>query len=178
MKVVVLYGSPKKTGNSATLAKKVLEGLNTHDNDITEFWLNDMTIKSCQACQACHKTNKCVISDDMQGVYPAIEAANVVVFASPIYWWHLSSQMKLCLDRLTAMLTPQDKLKALLGKKVVALITFSYEHCAQAAIDMFQEWVTWINVDLSLLPYCSRTEGHASDNSIAMQKAFDIGASL
>jgi multimeric flavodoxin WrbA len=60
--------------------------------------------------------------DDMQNLYPALEQAEVILFAVPIYWWHMNAQTKLCIDRLTALLSPDDKLPALEGKRIVLVV--------------------------------------------------------
>lgn len=94
MHILVLQGSPRKQGNTATLTHKVVDGLAAAgQTDVHEFWLNDMTIHPCQACFTCHKTGRCIFEDDMQQLYPEFSWADLVLFAVPIYWWHMSAQM-------------------------------------------------------------------------------------
>ena len=71
--------------------------------DVREFWLNDLAIRPCQGCFRCAGESPCIIDDDMQQIYPEFAAADLVVFATPIYWWHMNAQMKLCIDRMTAI---------------------------------------------------------------------------
>jgi multimeric flavodoxin WrbA len=124
--VLVLYGSPRKDGNTSVLAKRLVEALKESGTQgIREFWLNEFTIRPCQGCFRCRPNHRCIVEDDIQAIYPAVEAARAVVFAIPIYWWHMAAQVKLCLDRFTALLS-DDKLPALAGKDVVVIVAYKH----------------------------------------------------
>jgi multimeric flavodoxin WrbA len=183
MQVLVLQSSPRKNGNTATLVERFLAGMvaeGTHDvraRDVREFWLNDLDIRPCQGCFRCAGESSCIIDDDMQQIYPEIVAADLVVFATPIYWWHMNAQMKLCIDRMTALLEEGDTLPALTGKHVVLVVTYNFEDCARATKGMFKDFVDWINVKLDVIEYCSR-EGHVSGCESKLKEAFDLGQKL
>jgi putative NADPH-quinone reductase len=113
----------------------------------------------------------------MQQIYPELVAADLVVFAMPIYWWHMNAQMKLCIDRMTALLAEGDTLPALTGKRVVLVVTYNFEDCAQATKGMFEDFENWINVKLDVLEYCSRKE-HVSGCEPKLEEAFDLGQEL
>ena len=183
MKVLVLQASPKKNGNTATLVERFLAGLvaeRAHDvraHDVHRFWLNDLTIRPCQGCFRCAGESPCVIDDDMQQIYPELVAADLVVFATPIYWWHMNAQMKLCIDRMTALLAEGDTLPALTGKHVVLVVAYNFEDCAKATKGMFKDFEDWIDVKLDVLEYCSRKE-HVSKCEPKLEEAFDVGEDL
>jgi len=183
VQVLVLQSSPRKNGNTAVLVERFLAGLvegGTHDvcaRDVHEFWLNDLDIRPCQGCFLCVGESSCIIDDDMQQIYPEIVAADLVVFATPIYWWHMNAQMKLCIDRMTALLGEGDTLPALTGKHVVLVVTYNFEDCAQATKGMFKDFVDWIDVKLDVIEYCSREE-HVSGCESKLKEAFDLGQKL
>jgi multimeric flavodoxin WrbA len=178
MRVLVLQGSPRKQGNTATLAHKIVEGLSgVAETDIHEFWLNDMTIHPCQGCFTCLRSGRCVFEDDMQQLYPEFGWADLVVFAVPIYWWHMNAQMKLCFDRMTALLTKDDRLGSLVGKHLVLVVGYNFRHCAQATLSMFEEFKTWIDVRVDVIEYCAH-DGPASAAQDKLVKAFDLGRRL
>ncbi len=178
MRVLVLQSSPRKNGNTAALVERFLAGLTAgRTHEVHEFWLNDLSIRPCQGCFRCAREPSCVIADDMQQIYPELAAADLVVFATPIYWWHMNAQMKLCIDRMTALLREGDTLPALTGKHIVLVVTYNFEDCAQATKRMFKDFEGWIHVKLDVLEYCSR-EGHVSGCASKLQEAFELGQRL
>ena len=101
MKAVIVEASPRRDGSSVTIARSFIRGLRDGgEADITELFLNDMDVKPCIGCWKCMEMREpgCVIDDDMVGVYPLLRAADLIVFATPIYWWHIAGQMKVFLD--------------------------------------------------------------------------------
>ncbi len=179
MKTLVLQGSPRKEGNTATLTRRFLSGLESPDGavEITELWLNDLNIRPCKACFQCAGRSRCVIMDDMQRIYPAIESSQLIVFAVPIFWWHMNAQTKLCIDRLTALLSPEDKLPALANKHLVLVVSYNYRSCAECTIRMFEEFKEWIGVRLDILEHCAK-DGHVSSAGQTLQKAYQLGKDI
>ena len=178
MKVLVLQASPRKNGNTAALVERFLAGLVAeHAHDVCEFRLNDLDIRPCQGCFRCAGESSCIIEDDMQQIYPELVAADLVVFATPKYWWHMNAQMKLCIDHMTALLAEGDTLPALTGKHVLLAVTYNFEDCAQATKGMFRDFEGWINVKLGVIEYCSR-EAHVSEYESKLEEAFNLGQKL
>ena len=96
-KVVAIYGSPRRGGNSEILLNNFLEEL---DNaEVRRFFLNEMRFLPCQECENIRKDGKCKIEDDMQKLYPEIENADLVVVASPVFFGSVSAQIKMMIDR-------------------------------------------------------------------------------
>ena len=102
MKMLVLLGSPRKGGNSETLARKVGEAMEKEGWTVDYIRLNDLQLRSCQGCGGCEKTGVCVVKDDMTGVYEAVDAADRILLVSPVYFYGLSGQAKICGDRFQA----------------------------------------------------------------------------
>ena len=183
MKVLVLQASPRKNGNTAALVERFLAGLieggsrDVRARDVHRFWLNDLDIRPCQGCFRCAGEPSCVIDDDMQRIYPELVAADLVVFATPIYWWHMNAQMKLCIDRMTALLAEGDTLPALTGKHIVLVVTYNFRDCAEATKGMFKDFEDWIDVKLDVIEYCSR-EAHVSKCESKLEEAFGLGQKL
>lgn len=103
--IVVLNGSPRKKGNTSELARAFAEGAEGAGHRVTEFFLNGMSIHGCLGCFGGGKdpAHPCVQSDDMDSVYAAYREADVVVLASPLYYWGISGQLKIAFDRLFAV---------------------------------------------------------------------------
>lgn len=92
-KILILNGAGKRNGNTAALIKSFREGAEAAGHEIKEFFLQNMNIHSCLDCQGCARKpigdpQPCVQKDDMQQVYDAYAESDVVVFATPVYWFN------------------------------------------------------------------------------------------
>lgn len=102
MKFLVVLGSPRKGGNSETLARKVAEAVESEGGRTEYIRLNDLNIRPCQGCGGCEKSGNCVIDDDMTAIYRALDDADRILLVSPVYFYGLSAQCKIFGDRLQA----------------------------------------------------------------------------
>lgn len=102
MKVLGIYGSPRKGGNSDQLLDKALEGSQAAGGEILKVYARDLKMCGCLECGGCDDTGKCVVDDDMQSVYPLLREAKVIFLASPIFFYGLTAQAKLLIDRSQA----------------------------------------------------------------------------
>jgi len=104
-KIVVLNGSPRRNGNTSALVKKFTEGAESVGNTVTEFFLDRMNINGCKGCFGGHSSRECpcVQKDDMAQIYPAVKECDVIVLASPLYYWNMSGQVRTAVDRLFAL---------------------------------------------------------------------------
>ena len=119
MKLIGIDGSPRKDGNTEKLVRKILAGAVEAGAQIEYLKLADLTIDYCMGCGACRATGECVMKDDMDRVYDALQVSDVIVLGSPIYAWQVSGNTKVFMDRLCRLLTPQYKSR-LDGPKKIA----------------------------------------------------------
>jgi len=107
LKTVALHGSARIGGDTDTLTEHVLRGLRESCRlEETHFRPIEMNIAHCKACMHCATGSNCIIDDDMQRVYPAFSAADVVVIATPMFWGYMTSPLKTLFDRLEALASP------------------------------------------------------------------------
>ena len=100
-RVLILSSSPRKNGNSDTLCHNFASGAKDSGNEVVEIFINDKNINYCKACAYCEKHNGvCIIKDDMVDIIKEIFVSDVIVFASPVYFYSISGQMKTFIDRL------------------------------------------------------------------------------
>jgi len=119
--LTLLLGSPRIGGNSEKLADALAEGAKEKGYEIRKVHLATLDIKGCTDCRKCWSTGKpCVQNDDMDKVYPEIEAASVVAFVSPLYFYSWSSQIKPAWDRLIPYYMP-GALRTVPAKKAILL---------------------------------------------------------
>lgn len=104
-KIIVLNGSPRPKGNTAGLIKAFVEGAEEAGHSVTTFPLDSMNIKGCKGCFGGGKNpaSPCAQRDDMDAIYPVYAEADIVVLASPLYFWNLSGQLRTAFDRLFAV---------------------------------------------------------------------------
>ena len=98
-KVLIISTSPRKNGNSEALSDAFMNGAKDGGNIVEKISLYDKTIGFCKGCLACQKTGRCVIHDDADTIAQKMLTADVLVFATPIYYYEMSGQMKTMLDR-------------------------------------------------------------------------------
>lgn len=104
-KIVVLNGSPRKNGNTSALVREFSKGAESTGNTVTVFFLGDMDIHGCKGCFGGHSSRECpcVQKDDMDKIYPVVRESDIVVLATPLYYWNMSGQLRTAVDRLFAL---------------------------------------------------------------------------
>jgi multimeric flavodoxin WrbA len=103
MKILVILGSPRKNGNSESIARLVSDRVQHYlGGSVDVVWLAKRKIAPCIGCGGCAETGLCVIKDDMGELYPVLDAADIILLASPTYFYGLSAQTKAFIDRIQA----------------------------------------------------------------------------
>ncbi|MCF8069683.1 MAG: flavodoxin family protein [Desulfobacterales bacterium] len=188
-KILILIGSPRKTGNSFTLAEQIIKGAEASGAECETVYLNDLNIRPCQACEQCQTGDvfSCSINDDMQALYPKIIEADGFVIATPVYWFNMSSQTKLFMDRFLMMIN-MDKFDGgspgpFDGKKTVIALSYADEDpftsgCINA-LRTFQDAFAYAGPVISDFVYGQADKpGEIKSNLTLMEKAVEAGKSL
>ncbi|MGD6806316.1 MAG: flavodoxin family protein [Candidatus Bathyarchaeia archaeon] len=177
MKVLGLVGSPRKNSNTDLLVTEVLKGAAKKGHITEKVHLYSLKIDPCVDCKACKQGSfNCGLTDDMKQLYPKLEAADVIVFGTPLYWYGSSAKMKLLQDRLR----PYIASKRLRGKKAVLMVPS--EEGADACnhiVGIFNLSFKYLEVELVnvLLPKASeRAEIKKQPN--VLKEAYLIGKHL
>lgn len=110
-KVIVISTSLRKGSNSEMLADKFIEGAVLAGHEVEKISLIGKEIQFCKGCMACHKLMKCAIKDDVNDIMKKVLEADVVVWATPVYYYEMSGQMKTLIDRMNAMYTQNYKFR-------------------------------------------------------------------
>lgn len=180
MKVLAIQGSPRKNGNTSTLLQCYLQGIekNHHHAEIEIINVAEKDIQSCTGCQGCKNSQrKCVINDDMQEIYQSVLKADVLVLASPIYWWNITAQAKQFVDRLYALNYDQQ----FKGKKLVLLLTYVGEEPnsgTEIIKTMFKEICDYLEIDFTqVYGVCTGTVAF-NENYQEQDHAFNLGKAL
>lgn len=103
MNILVVTGSPRKGGNTEIMADVFAKAAKNAGHQVTLRKLSELTVKPCQACQYCFTHDGvCVQKDDMNSILKDLELTDLLVLASPIYWFDVSAQIKCFIDRMYA----------------------------------------------------------------------------
>jgi multimeric flavodoxin WrbA len=182
-KILVFMGSPRKNGNSAVLAKEAIAGAKAAGAQIESFFLHGMKINPCMACDACRrkKQNSCILKDDMAPLYPKIRQADAIVIATPVYWFTVSAQTKLFMDRWYAL--GGEEGYPFKGKKFGILLTYAdedpFRSGAVNALRTFQDAIRFVGAEITGMVYGSAWKaGEIRKNKSLLKKARQLGKDL
>jgi multimeric flavodoxin WrbA len=182
-RVLVFMGSPRVRGNSSILAEKAAEGAREAGAEVEVFRLAKMNIGPCLACEGCRKkgADGCVQKDDMKPLYAKIRGADAFVIAGPVYWFSISAQVKLFMDRLYAF--GAEEYRSLKGKKVGIILTYGdtdpFTSGAANALRSFQDAFAYVGASIKGLVYGSADKaGEIRANAGLMKEACDLGRRL
>ena len=182
-KIVIIKGSPRKKGNSCSLAESLVKGAKDNGAHVEEFFLQDMDIRPCNACNVCINQPKkgCIIDDDMQEIYVSLRSGDSIVIASPIYWFNISAQTKLFIDRLYGLIEPNRHV--LKDKRIGIILTYgdTNQHSSGAihAINSFKDTFRYIGAEITEIIHGSAMDaGEISQNQKLMDNAYQLGKKL
>jgi multimeric flavodoxin WrbA len=180
-RIVIIKGSPRQRGNSATLADQAAAGAREAGALVESFYLQNMNIQACDGCDACLDSGECIIPDDMQALYPKVLAADAIILASPIYWFNFTAQLKTCIDRWYALWNTQHD--AFRNKRFGIILTYGdsdlYTSGAINAIYTFETMARFLHSQIAGWVYGSLSNvGDAQKHPELMEQAFQLGKQL
>lgn len=191
-RILILEGSPRTGGNSSTLAARLADGARQAGAVVERVFLHGLNIRPCTACESCQGSleSDCVLSDDMQELYPKLRTADVLVYASPVYWFSVSAQLKLLMDRCFALTSTLpaadggfDTRLALKGKRLAVILTYGdrdpFSSGAVNALRMFQDMARYCGMEYAGMVYGSAlAAGEIAGNQELLAEAFGLGQRL
>jgi len=182
-KVLLFTSSPRKKSNSSILAREIGNGAKVNGARIKTVNLHQLMIKPCTACDKCHISDDrfCVLKDDMKNIYPQIVDAAAIIYASPVYWFTVSSQLKRFMDRCYALGGPSGY--ALKGKKTAAALSYGdadpFVSGAVNALRTLQDTFAYVDARFIGSVYCSAVcPGEVLKNKKLLRQAFALGKRL
>lgn len=150
MKIVILNGSPRPNGNTVAGIKAFMDGAEKGGHSIAQFDVYKMNIKGCLACEYCHANGKgvCAQKDDMTEIYEALQDAELLVLASPVYYFGFSGPLQSAITRLYALGYP-PKLK-----KSMLILSSGSENVYDGIIYAYKSSMEYIHVqDIGIYTY-------------------------
>ncbi len=166
MKIVVLNGSPRPKGNTAALIEAFKAGAESAGHQVTVLQVGTMAIGGCKGCEYCHTKGggTCIQKDDMEKVMPAYKDCDMIVFASPIYYFDVTAQLSAATQRVYAIGKPAKATKA-------ALLLSSASGFYDAAIAQYKGFNAYTGIqDLGI--FTATGEENKSEAKLAEIRAF------
>jgi len=181
LKIVAVHGSARRGGNTDILLERAIAGAKGEGVEVRLVRAAELKIAGCRGCEGCKETGRCVQRDDMQGIYDDFLAAGGYIFATPIYGWGPSGQIKLFLDRLYAIVGPLQR-RDRKDRKCAALITAfgaSDPSTADETVGMFRKICRYVRVDfVGELRATAQGKGEVLEKPDDLAKAEDLGRQL
>lgn len=155
MKVLILNGSPKKNGNTATAINEMINIFQEEGISVELVQIGSQSVRGCSSCGYCFKAGKCAVSDIVNELAPKLEEADALVIASPVYYASANSTLTACLDRLFYS-THFDK-----TMKVGASVVVCRRGGASAAFDQLNKYLTLSGMVVAGSQYWNSVHGNA-----------------
>ncbi|MBO4382039.1 MAG: flavodoxin family protein [Bacteroidales bacterium] len=176
-KIVVLSTSLRAGSNSQQLAEQFAEGAKAAGNEVEFITLRGKEIKFCVGCLACQKLGACVIKDDVPAIMESVLNADVVCWATPIYYYEMSGQMKTLIDRMNAMYPKDYKFRD------VYLLTAAAEDeefVPKRAETGLTGWIDcYLKSRLAGTLFCGGVPmPHSLDGNSKLQEAYEMGKNV
>ena len=176
-KVVVISTSIRANSNSEDLAKSFADGATFAGNEVDFITLKEKQISFCKGCLACQQTGKCVIKDDVTKIMDKFIDSDIVVWATPIYYYEMSGQMKVLIDRLNPMFSMDYKFRDVY---FLATAAEDGEHVYEKALSGLNGWIDCFDkAKLKGYVFCGGvTMGGEISENIKLKEAYDMGAGV
>ncbi|MBN2148762.1 MAG: flavodoxin family protein [Anaerolineales bacterium] len=179
--ILILKGSPREWGNSATLAERAAVGAREAGAQVESIHLHGLNIQPCNACDLCAENGECVLEDDMRSIYPKLAAADAILLASPVYWFTYSAQLKLCIDRWYGF--QGNRWQEVAHKQYGIILTYGdtdlYTSGGINAIHTFETMCRFLKSEIVGIVHGSLGDvGDAQKNPELLQKAYELGKLL
>lgn len=176
-KVLIISTSLRNNSNSERLADAFMKGVQEAGNEVEKISLKEKSIAFCKGCLACHKVGKCVIQDDALAITEKIRMAEVVVWATPIYYYEMSGQMKTMIDRANSLYTADYEFREVY---VLSTAAEDEEGVDEKAVQGVQGWIDCFeNVELKGTVFAGGVAGAGEmGNHPALQEAYEMGKNV
>ena len=177
-KVLIISTSLRGKSNSEILAKECEKGARDAGHDVEFLSLRGKDIRFCIGCLSCQKTGSCVLKDDVPEIMAKVKEAEVVVFATPIYYYEMSGQMKTLLDRLNPLYNSDYRFRDIY---MIATAAEDESTTIEKAYNGLQGWVDCFErAELKgcILGGGINDAGEAVHHAEAMQQAYDLGRNV
>ena len=190
MKAIALNGSPRRGGNTDILLAEAIRGLKEQGSDVTTYNLDTLNLRPCLNCGKCDDAGLCVVKDDMQTIHQEIRSADRIIVASPIFFFSVSAQTKIMIDRCQAFWAEKYVRKkpvpaGAFGRKGLLLLVGGMKRneknvgfeCSEATVRAFFRTVN-VQEHVTLAYDGVDEKGAITKHATALAEAYEAGKAL
>ncbi len=177
-KVLVITTSLRAKSNSDRLAEELIRGAKDAGHEVEQISLKGKEIRFCIGCLSCQKTQKCVLKDDAVQIAEKIKEAETLVFATPIYYYEMSGQMKTLLDRMNPLYPSDYKFRKVY---MLSVATEDEDYVPEKAVSGLQGWVDCFEkAEFAGSLFCGGISdpNEATGRSVELDEAYQFGKAL
>ncbi|KJR40047.1 NADPH-dependent FMN reductase [Candidatus Magnetoovum chiemensis] len=188
--IKIICGSPRKNGNTNTVVKWFVEGLNETDSvvELIDAARLKSKVNGCISCKGCQRSElyECVIDDELQPILASLPSADVLVFATPVFFFSPTAQIKAFIDRMYSLFkinTQSGEIRHNLHNKTLAAIITAgggIEDSLNIVNNMFQINAKFANMNFQslLIPFCPDDPKEMQNDEHSKQKAFEFAKKI
>ena len=176
--VVVISTSLRAKSNSDILTEQLIAGAKDAGHVVEHISLKNKEIRFCIGCLSCQKTQKCVLKDDAIEIAEKVKSADTLVFATPIYYYEMSGQMKTLLDRMNPLYASDYRFRRVY---MLSTATEDEESTPEKAVNGLQGWVDCFEqAELAGSLFCGGISdpGEATGKTTELEEAYQFGQTL
>ena len=177
-RVLIIETSLRAKSNSDILAQKAAEGAKDAGHEVEVISLKGKTIGFCRGCFVCQNTQKCVLKDDAVMIAEKAKEADTLLFATPIYYYEMSGQMKTLLDRLNPLFPSDYRFR---NVYMLSTAAEDEDYVCEKAVSGLNGWVDCFEkAQFKGALFCGgiNDSGEASGRQKELQEAYDFGKGL
>lgn len=177
-KVLVISASLRATSNSDILTERLIAGAKDAGHEVEHISLKGKKLQFCIGCLACQKTQQCVLKDDAVWIAEKVKNADTLVFATPIYYYEMSGQLKTLLDRMNPLFPSDYRFRRVY---LLTTATEDEDYVPVNAVNGLQGWVDCFEkAELAGSLFCGGISdpGEASGKSAEQEEAYAFGKAL
>ncbi|MBN2038873.1 MAG: flavodoxin family protein [Spirochaetes bacterium] len=175
MKILGLSGSPREDGNTVILLKEVFKGAEEEGAETELYSVAGKNLQPCRGCMTCQETGKCTINDDVSKLFEKMLKADGIVFGVPVYFYNMTSQLKIIMDRSFSLNTPERSLANKVGGAVSAAGSFGM---GNALKDIYFYMVTRQIIPANYVAAYGGPKGAVKEMEKCMQAADMLGRQM
>jgi multimeric flavodoxin WrbA len=177
-KIVVISGSARKGGNSDLLAKAFIDGAQQSGNSVVLFEAGKRKLTGCTACNTCFSQGRaCSCNDDFNELAVPLEAADTVVFCTPLYWFTFPAALKMVIDKLYAFIIGGRPIQ---HKEAMLIVCAETSHpsdfdAVTKTFELILHYLDWKNVGVITVPKVNHIGDVANTNGLAKARNLGVG---
>lgn len=180
--ILIINGATRKKGNTDIIISRIIEGAKSNYIKPTVILLRNKNISNCIGCYTCLRVSMCFFNDDMTEIRNSMNSAELIIFASPLYWCGVTGLMKTFLDRLFFYYHPQNR-DLIAGKKAIIVTPMNQKDVkfeSEVLVEFYKRLFNCLGIEIMEMFFFNdiMEKGSVLNRPEHLEQAYSIGANL